>query len=497
MFQAIRLVRRNHGIIGSTTARETHTLASIVDSLPPAVAKFHDVVAVKGDGCFVETACGRRLLDMTSGIGTSRRTLICSLAPASDAHSRSALLCSPGVTSTGHSHPTVVDAIKKQAETLIFAQQNCLPASPASIELVEELRRVMPSTLSRFFLCNSGSEAVDNAIKVARSFTGKRNVISVSGGYHGRTYGAMSLTTSKTVYRQSFGVDPSVVASYPYCLHCPTRKAAGGMGYGVAPCVPGVGGDYASRSCCGTPLEDLHTLLKTQSHPSETAAIIVEPILGEGGFLVPPPGYLEGLRKVCTDNDMLLIFDEVQSGVGRTGSWWAHQGLTAVHPDIMIFAKGIASGFPVAGLATRHDAFDKMVPGMMGGTYGGSALACAAACGTLRAIREDDMVANARVRGAQLMKGLVELSEKYPIAEVRGRGLMVAFEFESSGLGRHAVPNPAAALVEAGFDEGLLLITAGIKETVRLLPPLCITGDEVTMALKKLDNAMNVVFART
>ena len=142
--------------------RSTHTLASIIDHLPPAVAKFHDVVAVKGQGVFVETACGRRLLDMTSGIG---------------------------VTSTGHSHPTVVEAIKTQAENLIFSQQNCLPASPASIELVQELKGIMPSTLTRFFLCNSGSEAVDNAIKVARSFTGKRNVIGVSGGYHGRTFG--------------------------------------------------------------------------------------------------------------------------------------------------------------------------------------------------------------------------------------------------------------------------------------------------------------------
>ena len=174
------------------TTRQTHTLASIVDHLPPAVAKFHDVVATKGEGCFVETACGKRLLDLTSGIG---------------------------VTSTGHSHPTVVDAIKKQAETMIFSQQNCLPASPASIQLVEELKSIMPSSLTRYFLCNSGSEAVDNAIKVARSFTGKRNVISVSGGYHGRTYGAMSLTTSKTVYRQSFGVNPSVVTSYVWTEH--------------------------------------------------------------------------------------------------------------------------------------------------------------------------------------------------------------------------------------------------------------------------------------
>lgn len=168
-------------------------------------------------------------------------------------------------------------------------------------------------------------------------------------------------------------------------------------------------------------------------------------------------------------------------------SWWAHQGLTDVEPDVLIFAKGIASGYPVAGLATRHDAFDKMVPGMMGGTYGGSALACAAACGTLRAIREDDMVGNARRRGQQLMKGLVELKTKYPqIAEVRGRGLMVAVEFDGQ--------DAAGRLVEEGYKEDLLLITAGIKQTVRLLPPLCISEDEVDLALEKLDKAMGRVF---
>jgi 4-aminobutyrate aminotransferase len=311
--------------------------------------------------------------------------------------------------------------------------------------------------------------------------------VAMSGGYHGRTYGAMSLTTSKTIYRQTFGPLPAgvAVASYPYCLQCPTRKAAGGLDFSVAPCVSGVGGRYESRQCCGTPIQDLHHLLKTQSHPSETAAIIIEPILGEGGFLVPPPGFLEELRRVCDLHGMLLIFDEVQSGVGRTGHWWAHQGLTAVQPDIMIFAKGIASGFPFAGLATREDAYDKMTPGQMGGTYGGSALGCAAAVGTLEAIIQDDMVSNSQLRGVQMIKGLVDLSKKYPIAEVRGRGLMVAVEFDGP-------PNTASAVVEAGYDEGLLLITAGINQTVRLLPPLCITEDEVAFALEKLD----VVFGR-
>jgi 4-aminobutyrate aminotransferase len=443
--------------------RQQHTLSSVVDHLCPAVAKFHEVVAESARGCWVKTTSGDKLLDLTSGIG---------------------------VTSTGHSHPKVIEAIHAQANKIIFAQQNILPATPASIKLVNMLDGVMPKTLSRYFFCNSGSEAVDNAIKVARNFTGKMNVIAMHGGYHGRTYGAMSLTTSKTIYRQTFGPMPAgvAVANYPYCLRCPTRKAAGGMDFSVSPCVPGVGLPYENRRCCGAPVEDLHNLLQTQSHPSETAAIIIEPILGEGGFLVPPPGFLEELRHICDQNNMLLIFDEVQSGVGRTGEWWAHQALSSVQPDIMVFAKGIASGFPFAGLATRDDVFSKMTPGQMGGTYGGSALGCAAAVGTLEAIIEDDMLINAKARGAQFMKGLVDLSGKYPIAEVRGRGLMIAVEFDGP-------PGTASRLVQEGFDLGLLLITAGINQSVRLLPPLCISEEEVALALDKLDLAMEKTFS--
>lgn len=311
------------------------------------------------------------------------------------------------------------------------------------------------------------------------------------GGYHGRTYGAMSITTSKTVYRQHFGPLPSgvVVSAYPYCLHCPTRKAAGGMGFSVAPRIsPSLGGDYSTRKCCGSPLENLRLLLKTQSHPSETAAIILEPILGEGGFLVPPPGFLEELRRICHENNMLLIFDEVQSGVGRTGEWWGHQSVSSVEPDILIFAKGIASGFPFAGLAAKDDMFAGMTPGMMGGTYGGSALGCAAAVGTLEAIKQEGMLQNAKDRGAELMAGLVKLAAKYPVLEVRGRGLMIAMEFDGP-------PGTASRVTREGFDEGLILITAGVMETVRLLPPLVITQEEVTEALEKLDVTLSRVFS--
>lgn len=422
---------------------------------------------MQASGCWVTTSSGSKLLDLTSGIG---------------------------VTSTGHSHPKVIEAIHNQANKIIFAQQNILPATEASMSLIRLLKGIMPTNLTRYFFCNSGSEAVDNAIKVARSYTGKPNIISMHGGYHGRTYGAMSITTSKTVYRQTFGPWPSgvSVAKYPYCLHCPTRKAAGGLDFSVAPCVPGVGSPYQERRCCGSPLEDLHNLLMTQSHPSETAAIIIEPILGEGGFLVPPPGYLDELRKICDQNNMLLIFDEVQCGVARTGEWWGHQTVTKAQPDIMIFAKGIASGFPFAGLATRDDMYSKMSPGMMGGTYGGSALGCAAAVGTLEAILEEDMMGNAKARGRQMMNGLIKLSEKYPIAEIRGRGLMIAVEFDA----QKSPQNVAQAITQEAFDEDLIVITAGIHQTIRLLPPLVISEDEVNFALEGLDRTFEKIFSR-
>jgi len=379
----------------------------------------------------------------------------------------------------------VVSAIQKQAKEFIFAQQNILPATPASMQLVERLHGIVPNELTRFFFCNSGSEAVDNAMKVARSFTGRQNIITFTGGYHGRTYGAMSLTTSKTVYRQSFGPLPSgvTVAPYPYCLHCKARVAAGGLGQSIAPSVPPVGPEYEDRKCCGSPLEDLRMLLKMQTHPQETAAVIIEPIMGEGGFLVPPPGFLGQLREICDEHKMLLIFDEVQAGMGRAGAWWSHQILTDAQPDILIFAKGIASGFPFAGLATKDHLYDRMEPGMMGGTYGGSALGCAAAVATIDAIEEEGMLDNAQRRGEQLMQGLVEMANRLPIAEVRGRGLMVAAELK-------APAGTAARVVRHAADLDLLLITAGARETVRFLPPLLVSEEQVKFALEIFEDSL-------
>lgn len=438
-------------------------------------------MADRAEGCYVWDVSGKKYLDFTSGIG---------------------------VTSTGHCHPKVVAAIQAQAGRLIFAQQNILPATVALAELTDRLKRIAPSTLSKFFFCNSGSEAVDNALKVARSYTGRQNIIAFTGGYHGRTYGAMSVTTSKTVYRQFFGpMPPGVfVAPYPYCLHCPTRAAAGGLGMGMAPNVPPVGQAYEDRQCCMSPLEDLRMMLKMQTSPAvscscewghgslphysipnvlttmpcnsvqETAAILIEPVLGEGGFLVPPPGFLSALRTLCDEHGILLIFDEVQAGMGRTGTWWSHQQLTNAQPDILIFAKGIASGFPFAGLATKPHLYERMTPGMMGGTYGSNPIGCAAAVATIDAIEEEGILENVKQRGLQLMHGLVEMSEELPIAEVRGRGLMVAAELKGP-------VGVASNITKLAAEKGVLLITSGARETVRFLPPLVVTEEQVNEAL--------------
>lgn len=291
----------------------------------------------------------------------------------------------------------------------------------------------------------------------------------------------MSMTTSKTIYHQFFGPLPPgvVVAPYPYCLPCKTRAAAGGLGQGVTQ-----GGSF---KCCWD-VADLEMLFRMQTHPKDTAAILVEPILGEGGFVVPPPAFLWDLRELCDQHGILLIFDEVQSGMGRTGAWWAHQLLTHAVPDIMIFAKGIASGYPLAGLAARPHLFERVAPGTMGGTYGGSALGCAAAVATIDVIDEEGLLSNTVSRGHQLSAGLIEASNRAPIAQVRGRGLMVAAELDApvgSGM--------AAKVTAAAARRGLLLLTAGARETVRFLPPLIVTKAQVDEALRIFSEALEEV----
>jgi 4-aminobutyrate aminotransferase len=480
-----------------------HRPSSLPLSLPPQQNPKQDVIAARGLGSYVWTTTGERYLDFTSGIGA---------------------------TSTGHCHPRVVAAVREQAGQIAHAQQNIFGGHTALEKFVEQMNHSFPKDLQHYFLCNSGSEAVDNAVKIARAATGGRpNVVCFEGGFHGRTIGAMSLTTSKVVYRQGMGPGiPGVhVVPYPYCLHCKWQGEVGMRGYPLEPaCAPffsSDGGAAASssssssspspaRECCNAYSDALDMLFSTATHPKETAAVIVEPVLGEGGFLTPPPGFMKKLRQLADRHGFLLIADEVQSGAGRTGRWWGHQHFDeeAMQPDLMVFAKGVASGYPMAGVAAREGIFERLPGGTLGGTYGGNAVACAAGAATLRAIREEGMVENAAKMGARLQVGLVELAKRHgSIVDVRGRGLMVGIEFgkeeeeaaagggsgkKRGNPGRCSPSGAAGAVARAAAKRGVLLMPAGAREAMRFLPPLNVSAEEVDACLEATDAALAEVF---
>lgn len=416
--------------------------SAVISHLCPVFARVTNTIAERGKGSYVWTTDGDRYLDFTSGIG---------------------------VTSTGHCHPRVVEALKAQVETILHPQQNVFGSSQIQIELIKRLLRIVPTGLETFLFANSGAEAVENAIKISRGHTKKANIIAFHGGFHGRTIGAMSLTSSKTVYRQGFQplMPGAIIAPFPYCLKCPQQNK--------------------DNACCARYEYDLEMLFKQVVAPSEAAAMIIEPILGEGGFIVPPPGFLQHLRHLCDMHQVLLIFDEVQSGVGRTGRWWASQH-EEVNPDIMLFAKGIASGIPLSGVACRPEIMANMDPGTLGGTYGGNAVASAAAVATIDVIENEGILENVTSRGIQLVAKLNELSKKYPIIDVRGRGLMVAVEFEGKYTG------VAGKITESCSKKKLLMMTAGASEIIRFLPPLTVSANELDDGLIIFEKVLEETF---
>ena len=307
---------------------------------------------VRGAGSYLYDAAGTAYLDFTSGIG---------------------------VTNTGHAHPRVVEALKRQAEELLFAQVNIV-VSPALERLAEALATVVHPELGSFFFSNSGAEAVEAAVKLARHATGRPNVIVFQGSFHGRTGQAMALTTSKTVYRHKYQPLPAgvVVAPFPYAYR-----------YGWEE-------DAAVDFC----LAELELILKTQSAPDETAAFLIEPVLGEGGYVPAPKRFLHGLRRLADDHGIVLVFDEVQTGFGRTGKFFAYEH-HGVLPDVMVMAKGLGSGLPISGIAARPALTAKWERGTHGGTYGGgSTLPLAAACATIDALIAEDLPRNAERMGA-------------------------------------------------------------------------------------------------
>jgi 4-aminobutyrate aminotransferase len=403
--------------------------------MTPAWSRIFNFVADRAEGSYIYTDDGRKFLDFTCGIG---------------------------VTNTGHCHPKVVEAIREQAGNFIHAQANLVIHKPM-LQLVEELRRITPPSIDSYYFANSGAEALENAVKIARVATGRQNVIVFSGSFHGRSSGTMALTTSKTVYRTGFGPLPSgvFVSPFPYAFRLKMTEAEAS--------------DYA--------LEQLEHLLASQTAPKETAAILVETVLGEGGYVVPPKSFMKGLREICDRHKIMLIFDEVQSGFGRTGKWFAFEHFE-VEPDIITAAKGIASGMPLSGVFTSTDLMLKLDVGSIGGTYGGNAVACAAGAATIRAMREENMLENAADRGIQLMTGLRKLQEEYSrIGDVRGMGLMVGTEFVVDGRADKAKPL-VKEIIHKAEEKGLLLLSCGTYDnTVRWIPPLNVTAGQINDGL--------------
>jgi 4-aminobutyrate aminotransferase len=333
-----------------------------LDQLSPVWSRYSDMIAVRAEGVHLYDKDDNAYLDFTSGIG---------------------------VTNTGHCHPKVVAAIREQAGLLLHGQANIV-WHPPLINLVSELRGIVPKKLDGFFFSNSGAEAVEGAVKLARAAIGRTNVIVFQGSFHGRTVGTMSLTTSKTIYRGGYQpLMPGVfVAPYPYVYRYDW------------------GEEETSQWC----LDELRHLLITQTAPDETAAILVEPILGEGGYVVPPASFLEGLREIADEHGILLIMDEIQSGFGRAGKWFAMDHFDVI-PDMITIAKGLASGLPLSGVIAPMSLMKKWAPGSHGGTYGGNAVACAAAVATIQVIRDENLLDNAQLRGTQLISGLRHIQE--------------------------------------------------------------------------------------
>ena len=317
--------------------------------LSPVLQQATPVLAARGQGVYLYDEDDRRYLDFTAGIG---------------------------VTSTGHCHPRVVEAAQRQVGTLIHGQYTTVMHRPL-LRLTERLGEVLPDGLDRLFYVNSGSEAVEAAVRLARHATGRQNIVAFDGGFHGRTMGAGALTTSGVKVRAGIGPMMPGVAFSPF----PETYRHG----------------WSQAEAVRFALRELDQLLVTTSSPKDTAAFIVEPVLGEGGYIPAPPEFLEGLRERADRHGILLITDEVQTGVGRTGRFWGHQHSSIV-PDILITAKGLASGFPLSGIAASAELMGKAWPGSQGGTYGGNPVACAAALGSIRVTRS--IGTNTRRRGA-------------------------------------------------------------------------------------------------
>jgi len=396
--------------------------------MSPSYTRAYPLVVRRAHLAMVEDMDGNRFLDYTAGIA---------------------------VTNVGHSHPRVVAAIRKQTGRLVHMSGTDFYYAP-QVRLAERLAKLAPGPESkRVFFTNSGAEAIEAALKLARRHTGRNRAIAFFNAFHGRTYGAMSLSGSKPMQRRGF-----------------------------SPLVPEIHHAHYGD------LDSVAALLRTICPPDELAAIFVEPIQGEGGYIIPPADFLSGLRQICDQHGTLLVFDEVQSGIGRTGKMFAseHWGVAG---DIVCLAKGIANGLPLGAIIAKASVMD-WPSGSHASTFGGNPVACAASLATLKLI-ESRYRTNADLRGRQLREGLKDLANRFWfIREVRGLGLMIGVEIQDERGG--PAPSLRDRIIELAFHRGLLLLPCG-PSTVRICPPLCLTSHQVEIGVELLYSAMTAVAA--
>ncbi len=406
--------------------------------LSPVLGHYTWLPLTRGEGSWLITDTGRRILDLTCGIA---------------------------VTPVGHAHPKVVAAITAQAQRLSHICAGVALYEP-NVLLAEELVKVTPSGLDTVFFSNSGAEAVEGSLKLARQTTRRNAVIVFRGGFHGRSTGAMAVTTSKSAYRRGYGaLLPDVyMAPFPYPLQCPITPA------------------HDAEACAAHCLAELDALLDHHVPAEHVAAILIEPVLGEGGFVAPPASFLRALRELATRIGAMLIFDEVQTGFGRTGAWFAAQKL-GVTPDIMALAKALGGGLPLGAIVAPRELHERWLTGTHGSTFGGNPVSCASGLATLEIIRDEGLVARAERLGEQMVRELAPLAAHPNVREIRRFGAMVAVEFDD--------PRHSKAAIAAALERDVLLITCGSHDqAVRFIPPLNISESDLRHGTAALVDAV-------
>ncbi|RAZ89388.1 4-aminobutyrate--2-oxoglutarate transaminase [Mesorhizobium hawassense] len=423
--------------MAETASKTAFLLSRRQDNIPRGIATAHPVVAAKAKGSELWDIEGRRYLDFVGGIG---------------------------VLNIGHNHPRVVEAVKAQLDNVTHACFQVVSYEPY-VALSEKLNGLVGEGYKSVFF-TTGAEAVENAVKIARGYTNRPAVIAFRGGFHGRTLLGITLTGMSQPYKQNFG------PFAPEVFHIPYPNAYRGV---------------ATQDA----LAALEEVFATEATPERVAAIIIEPVQGDGGFLAAPVEFMQALREITRKHGIVLIADEIQTGFGRTGKMFGFQH-SGVEPDLVTVAKSLAGGFPLSGVVGKAEIMDAPLPGGLGGTYGGNAISCAAALAVVEAFEQDNLLENGRQRAAELKVGLESLQQKYDfVGEVRGLGFMLAMEIVKDRKSKAPDADRTQRILEEACKAGLLVIKCGVhRNVVRFLAPLVTTSEQIQEALAIVHKAL-------